>query len=504
MAVASLHWIAAFVKYRLGVSGESEMLTMLSQVLPGLSVFGSMFLTGAIVHLDAIPGVKQDWLVRPIPRGSLLREKFLFVIATVCGPMFVANLFLGVASGFAFRSAFIQASIYVVYLFLFTVLPIFALASVTRNMTEAFIMGCGCAFLIGASMTVVEFANSSSHGTIGGVVGSGIGWIGEAMRLGLAAIAAAMIFGVQYFRRKTMVGRGLLVGFGILMLVSQIFPWNAAFAIQERLRVHPSSAVHLLIAFEPTLGRYKSSSAAAVAEDTRRSGGEGDADVFLPVQVTGIGDDAMLTTDRAEVRLIGPEGKAEYRGTGETFEVRREGPGSPTSSVYQKIVVPGLIYRDLKDRTAQIQIEYSLTRFVLRNSYAIPALNGSERMPGWGWCKTEVNEAGTALELHCMQQGKGPICGTVFLENKVTGERNPPRSMCRSDYAPYLDRPLPDSLERFGTMLPFRDPTGLAKFPVDGAQLAQARVVIRVYEPETHFTQSLTIPQIRLRDWDAQ
>ena len=103
MAVASLHWIAAFVKFRLGVAGENEALTMLSQVLPGLSIFSGMFLTCAIVHLDAIPGVKQDWLARPIPRGSLLREKFLFVITTVCGPMFVANLFLGVANGFGFR-----------------------------------------------------------------------------------------------------------------------------------------------------------------------------------------------------------------------------------------------------------------------------------------------------------------------------------------------------------------------------------------------------------------
>jgi len=504
LAVASLHWIAAFVKFRLGVAGENEALTMLSQLLPGLSIFSSMFLTCAIVHLDAIPGVKQDWLARPIPRGSLLREKFLFVIATVCGPMFVGNLFLGVANGFGFRSALFQATIFVVYLFFFTVLPIFALAAVTRNMTEAFVMGCACAFLIGASITVYEFANGASHNTVGGVVWSGVGWIGEAIRLGLAAIAATLIAGVQYFRRKTILARALLVGFGVLIFISEVFPWHAAFAIQQRLSARDNSARPVQVAFEPKLGRYKSSSAVALAEDRRRGGSENDAAVFVPVQVTGIGDDAILITDRAEVRLTEPEKRAEYHGTGENFDVRREGPGSPASSVYQKIVVPGSVYRDWKDRAAQMQIEYSLTRFVLKNSYAMPALNGNERMPGWGWCETEVNEAGTALELHCLQQGKGPICGTVLLENAATGERNPPRSVCRSDYAPYLDRPLPDSLERFGTMLPFRDPTGLAKFPVDGAQLAQARVVIRVYEPEQHFTQSLTIPQIKLRDWDAE
>jgi hypothetical protein len=63
---------------------------------------------------------------------------------------------------------------------------------------------------------------------------------------------------------------------------------------------------------------------------------------------------------------------------------------------------------------------------------------------------------------------------------------------------------VPDSLVRFGTNLPFRDPSGLAKFPVDGPQLPQSRVVIGVYEPEDHCTHSLVIPQIRLKDWEAQ
>src|SRR5258708_22984841 len=79
MAVASLHWIAAFVKIRLGVAGESVALTMLSQLLPGLSIFGSMFLTTTIVHLHAIPRVKHDWLPRPRPPRRLVRGEFRVV-----------------------------------------------------------------------------------------------------------------------------------------------------------------------------------------------------------------------------------------------------------------------------------------------------------------------------------------------------------------------------------------------------------------------------------------
>jgi len=66
------------------------------------------------------------------------------------------------------------------------------------------------------------------------------------------------------------------------------------------------------------------------------------------------------------------------------------------------------------------------------------------------------------------------------------------------------DHPLPDGLVRFGTNLPFRDASGLAKFPVDGPQLPQSRVVIRVYEPESHFTRALVIPQLKLKDWETQ
>ena len=52
------------------------MLEMLAEAVPMLSFFASMFLIAAIVHVEAIPGVRQDWLVRPIRRGNLLLEKF--------------------------------------------------------------------------------------------------------------------------------------------------------------------------------------------------------------------------------------------------------------------------------------------------------------------------------------------------------------------------------------------------------------------------------------------
>jgi hypothetical protein len=56
----------------------------------------------------------------------------------------------------------------------------------------------------------------------------------------------------------------------------------------------------------------------------------------------------------------------------------------------------------------QVRVDYSLTLFGLARSYSLPTLDGAERMPEWGWCKTKMNEAGTAVELRCMEPGKGP------------------------------------------------------------------------------------------------
>jgi hypothetical protein len=42
-----------------------------------------------------------------------------------------------------------------------------------------------------------------------------------------------------------------------------------------------------------------------------------------------------------------------------------------------------------------------------------------------------------------------------------------------------------------------------ASLPVDGRQLSQSHIIIRTYEPEDHFTR-LVIPQIKMKDWEAQ
>jgi hypothetical protein len=52
--------------------------------------------------------------------------------------------------------------------------------------------------------------------------------------------------------------------------------------------------------------------------------------------------------------------------------------------------------------------------------------------------------------------------------------------------------------------VPFRDLSGLAKYPVDGSQLGEAEVVVETFKPVDHFTRNVVVPSTRLKDWTAQ
>ncbi|HKS83257.1 MAG TPA: hypothetical protein VJR23_17265 [Candidatus Acidoferrales bacterium] len=496
--VAALQAIAEFALAKARLSDENPMLELMAQTLPILAFFAATFLIVAIVHLDAIPGLRQDWLVRPIRRLDLLVEKLLFIVVAVEGPIFTVNLAMGLASGFSLRATLLVAVERVIYLLLFLILPIFAFASVTKNMTEAFILGCVCAFIMGAFLTVADYANSAANGTLESIAHTGIGWIGELFRFAIVLIAAALILRFQYFFRKTLFSRALVVVFGTILMATVFLPWKPAFAMEERLSPNPAAATNLSLAFNPQVGRYPEPSGL---------GGNGyfdygrNTEVFVPLRISGMHAGQAIVTDHGELKLFDTAGKLLYHGSTIGVEVEHTGSDPTGESRHQRISLPSSLYKELENKPVRAELEYSFTLFDLSKSYAIPAIGGDERMPGIGWCKTNVNDAGTAIKLNCIAAGNGPVCGSVTLENSSQGTQNPERFWCWPEYSPYSARPLADAFARFKIVVPFRDPSGLAKYPVDGPQLPHSQLVIRDDEPQAHFTRSLVIPQLKLGDW---
>ena len=90
----------------------------------------------AVVQQDAVPGVDQDWLIRPLKRTDLLLAKVLFVVLSVSVPMLLLNLVHASAAGFPLKGALVLAVYKELYVIVCLLIPVMALAAATAGMTE--------------------------------------------------------------------------------------------------------------------------------------------------------------------------------------------------------------------------------------------------------------------------------------------------------------------------------------------------------------------------------
>ena len=94
----------------------------------------SGFLITAAVHLDAIPGHRQDWLVRPILRRDLMMAKVLFAALMVQLPIAVANMAALLVNGVSLPSSAASAVEHSIMQMFVINIPFIALGSMTRSL----------------------------------------------------------------------------------------------------------------------------------------------------------------------------------------------------------------------------------------------------------------------------------------------------------------------------------------------------------------------------------
>jgi hypothetical protein len=465
-------------------------------MLQMIMMLASGILVAAVVHLDAIPGVRQDWLVRPIKRRDLLAAKLLFVILLVEGPILFTDFVGAAANGFPFAQSLSAALSRGVFWLATFYLPVLGFASLTRNFTEA-VAGAVIAFV--AFVVLMQAVVGHSEGV---VLRTSAGWLTELALTLTAFSGTAAVLSVQYFQRKTARARGLTIAAGLLALVAFVIPWRPVFAVQQRLSPNPGAASPIALTFNPDAGKYHELS--GVRLDNRvymsRFGVEYTA-IYVPLSISGLPADAILNNDRATVQLTGADGKIVDLGAAAALRVRNEGPARARNSAHHSFYVRDDLYSRIQDQPVQLTIDYSLTLLRLSESHALAAIGAEQTISGVGRCGTKLNPAGAAILVSCMEAGKPPSCATYFLEHISSGRRNPEINRCSPDYRPIFVLSGPDAMRRFGVAVPFRDPTGLAHFPVNGPQVRESRVVMRIYGAEDHFTRRVVIPDVRLSDW---
>jgi hypothetical protein len=504
--VGALHWVVPLLALFGGfLPGGLRALNVL-RLLVVTGPLASGFLITAAVHLDAIPGVRQDWLVRPIRRRDLILAKLLFAALVVQVPILLASMTAFLIGGFPVMSAFSSSAEHSLVQMCVINVPFIALASMTSNFLELLSGGV----VLGLAEAAFEVLTSNAQWSVEPIFRSGLGWILYLIASAVVFSGALLIIRLQYFSRRTMVSWFVSAGITIAFLLTWSVPWRFIFAIQMSLSKNEGSSQPVELRFDPEAGRFHRPAGALTSEDAlaiarRDAAAAGTVPIYLPLRVQGLPPDSAIQMDHSEVRIT--ENGHVNRLEQEPWNTRREGTGSSSNLVYPAVTIPAPIYERIKDQPARVEVDYWLTLAQVEISETLPAIGGDQTIPNGGRCRTRINDQQTAVQYACTYSGPPAPCFHSFLEYMPGNQRNPDRFGCGqyASLAGALMNPLfAARLVPSGIVLPFRDPAGLAHFPVDGSKLPESRAVLQLYRVRDHFIRKLVIPDIRLRDWEAE
>jgi hypothetical protein len=499
--VAALHLCAAIPRHLLDLGNRSMQLALIADLMAMASLLGVVVVVVVAMHQDAVPGVRQDWLTRPIRRGDLILAKVCFVVLMVQGPLWLVDVGAALTDGFSFPGACVAASGRSLAVFCEVALPAMLVGVITRSFIEAFVVA---AVGLVIYMLCFQVILAMLLGVRATVATSGMGWMFDATFYTTAVVGAAIVLCVQFFGRRTSLSRWLVGAGGAATIACAFIPWHFAFALQQALSPEPTAAQSVALSFDPQLGRYQLPRGAAPNVT---------AALYVPLRATGVPEGASVLMDYADVRITGLDGTVLYRGRSSIsidglgsildaqFEIRPGQQSDHQPPLYQRLYLPPAVIAKLGNRPVKIAIDYSLTLFKPRGIFSVPAVGAHEVLQGMGRCATQIDPEGDDVQIGCLSTSRQPSCFTAYLEYPATGLRNPEFHYCMPAYAPPIFAQIfPDAIKRIGGELRFFDRSGMVQYPIDGPMLANARLAIQTFAPRDHFTRHVDIPIVRLLD----
>jgi hypothetical protein len=475
---------------------------LLLQLVLFMTFLGRAVLIVMCVQQDAIPGDRQDWLTRPVKRLDLMFAKLAFVLLFAQGPVLIADFVQAFAGGASFWHSLSAATTRSLFLLPIFTLPFIAFGALTRNLTEA-IAGAVIFFLLvsGGEMLFVGLSEGRRILEVSPTTLTGLDWLTDALRLVVVLAAVSAILALQYLGRKTTISRTVLGVAAVLCFAVRLLPWNTAYAMQERLTSTRGSGQRITIAFAPDHKPYKNLSGVNSDVLQGQFGGTRNADtlVYLPLTVQGLPMQTLLKNDRAEVRMITPDGKSFNLGVGGDFAPLPQA-GASTGS-YSPVYVPDDLYQRFKSEPVRLEITYFSTVVRLADAGEMAALGGNRDFASLGKCTSRMNAGETDIDIRCLQPGTIPLCTTAVLRDPASGVANSSKVSCIPNYAPVYPMLIPDGMSRYEAELPFRDSNSLSNYPIQGKDLSKAQVELRVYAAEDHLQRQVVIAGIRLQDW---
>jgi hypothetical protein len=422
------------------------------------------------------------------------------VVLLIHGPIIALHVLQGLGEGFSFGqilSAALLSSLEIALVYSF---PVMAIATLSKSVTEAILVALAIFFALMLTrllVLVLLFPVTHVFHLSNPTDETGVGWVWKSLSHALLLLVTIAVLILQYFRRCTRQSRVLFFGGLLLFMLTPSLFWQPAFAIQQLFSTKSGASSSVAIIIDPTTradAAYTDSQLLTTDSDDKekKTPDKSSTSIFLALRFDGLPSGMILHADHSAVRLLRGDGKTLYRGTGQVFDVRTSGTDGQ-ARVRQVIEVPTAIYRRLRDQAGQLQVDYSLT---LLQPHALPplsALNGDLRMSDVGHCASRMDPAGKAIEVSCLTPGELPPCMSMVLE-QGNDQRSPEKFDCTLNYQPEFLRFSEEPIDHSRNKLPLRAAAG---------SLGDAHIILRVYEPQDHFSRRIVVPEFRLRDWEA-
>lgn len=209
------HWIeiafslAALSAYSIYAVYDWEKDTLVFErnfwaiALPILIPLTWWFLIARVIQGETLVGDRQFWITRPYEWKKLLAAKAIFILLFISLPCYLTGVFLLIKAGFNPLHYWIGLFWMQAYLVVFPLVPMAALATVTRNITQSLVAFLAVILFMAGMLALAVIRPESS---------SSAGFDSDWVEGALVVVVSLLVVGLQYVRRKTALSRLLLAG----------------------------------------------------------------------------------------------------------------------------------------------------------------------------------------------------------------------------------------------------------------------------------------------------
>lgn len=409
-------------------------------------------LIARVIQTEALPGDRHFWLTRPYNRASLVLAKLMFIAAFINLPLLIAQAAIVSMNGLPLSSNLDGLFTNQVLLSVVLLLPVAAVAALTRNLAQFL-----PAMLLATAVITIPMQARRGFGDLE--------WVASMLGGALIVAIAGYVLWRQYrVRRSAHTAAVGVAATAVALIVYSSFPHSAAFAIQSQLKGAPDGSFALRLgeagprAEEPAVpNRYQQL-------------------VAFPIIVEGA-NPRDLRIQSAEM-------------TFRTLSGVRRRTRAQVDVVEDRLQYMVSLDRDFfdaaKDAPVTLEAELYLTQYGNARTVEVPLDGTPVYAPGLGQCGVVANYS--RRRLVCRSAFRNPL---PFHSDKVTPWRgyDPLRDSWFGPRLPFLVHPLSQRSYEF----------------VEGDEIAPvsplAPMPLLVRDPVAYFRHTMEATNVRLGDF---